>query len=117
MGATIQPGAVDQWTCEICENEDTLEASINTDCLLCPRASPEDKKKGVWPNPTSFLRACKATESQGWSHILCAVFTPELTFTDASRLRLVEGMNTVARHKWLAVSMIIISLGRMADVP
>jgi hypothetical protein len=40
------------------------------------------------------LRACKPTEGQGWTHILCAVFTPEITFTDTSRLRLVEGLNT-----------------------
>lgn len=116
IGAAIQPGAVDQWTCEICENEETLEASINTDCLLCPRASAEDKKKGIWPNPASFLRGCKPTESQGWSHVLCAVFTPELTFTDASQLRLVEGMNTVSRHKWLAVSTIMLLIDNMANV-
>ena len=38
---------------------------------------------------------------------MCAVFIPELTFTDAGRLRLVEGLNAVARHKWTAVRTII----------
>ena len=54
------------------------------------------------------MRAFKPTEGQGWTHVLCAVFTPEITFTDASRLRLVEGLNTVTRHKWSAVSFLYI---------
>ncbi|KAF9530368.1 hypothetical protein CPB83DRAFT_763157 [Crepidotus variabilis] len=99
-GAVVDLSAADSWICELCENEDTLEASMNSDCLLCPRAPHDEKKKKPWPAPDSFLRACKPTEGQGWAHVLCAVFTPELTFTDASRLRLVEGLNTVARHKW-----------------
>ena len=57
-----------------------------------------------WPSSDTFLRACKPTEGQGWTHVLCAVFTPEITFTNASRLRLVEGISTVAFHKWFVVS-------------
>lgn len=76
----------------------------NHDCLLCPRAGNEERTITPWPSPDTFLRACKPTEGQGWTHVLCAVFTPEITFTDASRLRLVEGLNTVTRHKWSAVS-------------
>ncbi|KAF8997921.1 hypothetical protein BDQ17DRAFT_1362847 [Cyathus striatus] len=101
-GAIVDPSAVEAWSCELCENEDTLEASINSDCLLCPRASNEEKKRKPYPHPDSFLRACKPTEGQGWAHILCAVFTPELTFTDASRLRSVEGLSTISSHKWEA---------------
>ncbi|KAF8902398.1 hypothetical protein CPB84DRAFT_1678860 [Gymnopilus junonius] len=100
IGAIVDPANVDSWVCELCENEEILEASVNSDCLLCPRSSNEDKKKKPWPPSDSFLRACKPTEGQGWAHVLCAVFTPELSFTDASRLRLVEGLNTVSRHKW-----------------
>ncbi|KAF9038560.1 hypothetical protein BJ165DRAFT_1416696 [Panaeolus papilionaceus] len=100
IGAVVDPAAVDTWECEICENEVTQEASINHDCLLCPRADPEEKRNKPWPPSDSFLRACKPTEGQGWTHTLCAVFTPELKFTDSSRLRLVEGISTIARHKW-----------------
>ncbi|KAF8892173.1 hypothetical protein BD779DRAFT_1670511 [Infundibulicybe gibba] len=96
-GAIVDPASVDSWLCEICQNEDTLEASVNPECLLCPRTGKEDKGK---PRPTDFLRASKPTEGQGWAHILCAVFSPELTFTDATRLRLVEGINTITRHRW-----------------
>lgn len=77
--------------------------SQNPDCLLCPRSTNEEKRRKPYPSADNFLRACKPTEGQGWAHVLCAVFTPELTFTDASRLRLVEGLNAVARHKWTAV--------------
>lgn len=66
-----------------------------------------------WPSPDTFLRACKPTEGQGWTHVLCAVFTPEIIFTNASRLRLVEGLNTVTRHKWSAVSFLSFSLCEM----
>ncbi|PPQ64354.1 hypothetical protein CVT24_008423 [Panaeolus cyanescens] len=100
IGAVVDPGAVDAWECELCENEVTQEASINHDCLLCPRADPEEKRNKPWPPSDSFLRACKPTEGQGWTHTLCAVFTPELKFTDSSRLRLVEGISTIARHRW-----------------
>ncbi|KAF5319058.1 hypothetical protein D9611_012669 [Ephemerocybe angulata] len=100
VGATVDPAQLDNWTCELCENEETLEASINHDCLLCPRAGPEERRMKPWPPSDTLLRACKPTEGQGWTHVICAVFTPELTFTDAARLRLVEGMSTITRHRW-----------------
>ena len=127
VGAIVDAGNAESWICELCENEETQEASMvsisihshpnfnlltpyvnllkNTDCLLCPRASNEDKKSGVWPPADSFLRACKPTEGQGWVHVLCAVFVSELSFTDPSRLRLVEGVSTITRHKWTSVGI------------
>ena len=70
----------------------------------------------TWPLPDTFLRACKPTEGQGWTHVLCAVFTQEITFTDASRLRLVEGLNTVTRHKWSAVSFFVYCFCRLPKI-
>ncbi|RDB15348.1 Lid2 complex component snt2 [Hypsizygus marmoreus] len=101
-GAIVDPAQLENWTCELCSNEETLEASVIPDCLLCPRVSSEERKTTPYPSPESFLRACKPTEGQGWAHVLCSVFTPELTFTDASRLRLVEGLTTISRHRWVA---------------
>lgn len=71
---------------------------MNTDCLLCPRR--KFKKKVQYPNADSFLRASKPTEGQGWAHVLCAVFTPEISFSDVSQLRLVEGISTIPRQRW-----------------
>ncbi|KAF8628715.1 hypothetical protein AX17_005937 [Amanita inopinata Kibby_2008] len=99
-GAIVDPAAVESWTCELCRNEETLEASIIPDCLLCPRTRSEDKKQKLYPPADSFLRACKPTEGQGWVHILCSIFVPEPNFSDASQLRLVEGLSTVSRHRW-----------------
>jgi hypothetical protein len=78
-------------------------SSKTPNCLLCPHA-PAEEKKPLYPPSDSFLRACKPTEGQGWAHVLCSVFTPEITFTDASRLRLVEGLTTISRHRWVTVS-------------
>ncbi|KAG6829064.1 hypothetical protein H0H92_005838 [Tricholoma furcatifolium] len=102
-GITPDPAELDQWTCDLCRNQETLEASMNSDCLLCPRTSAEERKHPPSPPADSFLRACKPTEGQGWVHLLCSVFTPELTFTDASKLRLVEGMSTISRYRWATV--------------
>jgi hypothetical protein len=54
-------------------------------------------------NTDSFLRAAKPTEGQAWAHVLCAVFCPEVTFSDVVHLRLVEGISTIPRARWSAV--------------
>lgn len=101
-GAVFDLTRTESWTCDLCLNEETLEASVDSDCLLCPRSSSSQKKHRPLGNPNCFLRACKPTEGHGWIHVLCAVFTPELTFSDASRLRLVEGVSIIPQHRWTA---------------
>ncbi|KAJ8589556.1 hypothetical protein M405DRAFT_933391 [Rhizopogon salebrosus TDB-379] len=97
-GVHVDKSAVDSWMCDVCQNQKTMESSMNTDCLLCPRR--KFKKKVQYPNADSFLRASKPTEGQGWAHVLCAVFTPEISFSDVSQLRLVEGISTIPRQRW-----------------
>ncbi|KAJ7252562.1 hypothetical protein C8J57DRAFT_1661627 [Mycena rebaudengoi] len=96
-GAVVGPESVDSWICELYQNEESQEASLNSDCLLCPRERKGVVKKippgGIAPD--SYLHARKPTEGQGWTHVLCSVFIPELTFTDAARLRSVEGLSTI----------------------
>ena len=75
----------------------------NPDCLLCPRLRTDRKTQMIWPPADSFLRACKPTEGQGWVHILCSVFVPEVSFTDATRLRVAEGISTIPRQRWTSV--------------
>ncbi|KAJ7251303.1 hypothetical protein C8J57DRAFT_1520648 [Mycena rebaudengoi] len=100
-GAVVGPESVDSWICEPCQNEESQEASLNSDCLLSPRERKGVVKKippgGIAPG--SYLHARKPTEGQGWTHVLCSVFIPELTFTDAARLRSVEGLSTITRHR------------------
>lgn len=100
FGVVAESLDVDSWLCEICQNDKVQEASLDTSCLLCPKP----KHDGVHPPPDSFLRAQKPTEGQGWVHVICSAFIPELTFSDTTRLRLVEGISVINPHRWLTVS-------------
>ena len=73
--------------------------------MLCarPKRERERDKKAFYPPADSFLRVCKPTEGQGWVHLACAVFVPELTFSDAKRLRIVEGISSIPNHRWSTV--------------
>ena len=64
----------------------------------------DPKKKLIYPPPDSYLRACKPTEGQAWVHVLCSVFIPEITYSDASKLRLVEGISAIPVYRWQNVS-------------
>ena len=77
--------------------------SQNPDCILCSRPKRERDKKALHPPADSFLRVCKPTEGQGWVHLACAVFIPEISFSDAKRLRIVEGISTLPTHRWSTV--------------
>lgn len=75
---------------------------------MCPRKRKDDRKK---PGPVprddmdiGFLRARKPTEGQGWVHVLCSLFAPEVVYTDASRMRLVEGVSSISQARWETVS-------------
>ncbi|TFY78651.1 hypothetical protein EWM64_g5362 [Hericium alpestre] len=100
-GVVVDPQNIESWTCELCRNEKMAEASFNTECLLCARPRRDRKNKdAIYPPADTYLRACKPTEGQGWAHIVCSVFIPEVQFSDATRLRLVEGISTIPGHRW-----------------
>ena len=65
----------------------------------------DPKKKLIYPPPDTYLRACKPTEGQAWVHVLCSVFIPEITFSDAAQLKLVEGISAIPQHRWQNVSV------------
>ena len=116
-GVSVDKHAVESWLCDLCDNEKTQEVSLvnrfflvyffpyfnsgvqNTDCVLCPRKRSKTPTK----DSESFLRAVKPTEGQGWVHVLCAIFSPEVTFSDVAHLRLAEGISTIPRYRWSAV--------------
>ena len=103
FGVIAESLDVDNWLCELCQNDKVQEASLDTSCLLCPKVR-HDPKNGIYPPADTFLRAQKPTEGQGWVHVICSVFIPELTFSDTTRLRLVEGISVINPHRWLTVS-------------
>ncbi|KAL9713425.1 putative PHD type zinc finger protein with BAH domain-containing protein [Leucoagaricus gongylophorus] len=94
------PTKPEKWICDLCDNENTQEASLNPDCVLCPRGQNEDRRRKPYPPADSFLRLCKPTEQQCWAHLLCAVFSSEIVFADVMRLRLVENINIINHHRW-----------------
>ena len=57
----------------------------------------------MYPPPDTYLRACKPTEGQAWVHAICSVFVPEVNYSDAARLRLVEGVSTIPQWRWANV--------------
>ncbi|KAF8596772.1 hypothetical protein BDV93DRAFT_527878 [Ceratobasidium sp. AG-I] len=102
-GVTDEEAAAETWMCELCQNEKSQESSLNPDCLLCPR-TPNDKLQSKQNALAStILRLSKPTEGRGWVHTLCSIFVPETSFTDASRLRLVEGISSVSDARWASV--------------
>ncbi|KZP01489.1 hypothetical protein CALVIDRAFT_532254 [Calocera viscosa TUFC12733] len=93
---------VEPWTCDICANEKAPESRVTYHCLLCP--IPDAKRRQTLestPEPT-YCRAMKPTEGRGWVHILCAIFTPEVYFTDARHMKLAEGISMVPQNRWKA---------------
>ncbi|KAJ7251321.1 hypothetical protein C8J57DRAFT_1352816 [Mycena rebaudengoi] len=101
----VHAESVDSWICELCQNEESQEASLNSNCLLSPRERKGVVKK-IPPGGIAsdlYLHARKPTEGQGWTHVLCSVFIPDLTFTDVVLLRSVEGLSTITRHGWCSL--------------
>jgi hypothetical protein len=84
-------------------------------CLLCPRERKDTYTDNFKPYPETGLRACKPTEGQGWAHLICSLFMPELTYTDASRLRFVEGISCLPPTRWTRVSYLNLSLSRFSS--
>lgn len=118
------------WLCDVCQNETTLESSLVrqmkskpvqmlniesqvSDCVLCPGKRKNEKKRAsATPSPkdendVGFLRAKKPTEGQNWVHILCSLYAPEVSYTDASRLRLVEGISSISQARWEMVCCLL----------
>ncbi|EPQ27204.1 uncharacterized protein PFL1_05127 [Pseudozyma flocculosa PF-1] len=67
--ADMEAAAAGSWLCEACENEETLDAALPTEC-------------------------------NNWVHVLCALFTPEVVFSDPLRLKTVEGCGNLPAWRY-----------------
>ncbi|KAJ1306572.1 hypothetical protein OPQ81_007573 [Rhizoctonia solani] len=105
-GVTEEEAAAETWLCELCQNEKSQESSLNPNCLLCPRTPNDALQSKQNALASTILRLSKPTEGRGWVHTLCSVFVPETSFTDASRLRLVEGISSVSDTRWASACSI-----------
>ncbi|UZJ54363.1 hypothetical protein CBS101457_003683 [Exobasidium rhododendri] len=52
--------------------------------------------------PMGALDAIKPTESNNWAHVYCALFIPEITFTEPQRMRTVEGAGFLPNWRYEA---------------
>lgn len=52
--------------------------------------------------PLSVLDAFKPTECNNWAHAVCAVWMPDVLFTDTERLKLVEGVGNLPFWRYAA---------------
>ncbi|PWY99384.1 hypothetical protein BCV70DRAFT_212208 [Testicularia cyperi] len=56
--------------------------------------------------PLSALDAFKPTECNNWAHVLCAVWMPEVVFSDVNRLKLVESCGNLPQWRYEATCMV-----------
>ncbi|KAF8315379.1 hypothetical protein DL93DRAFT_2227431 [Clavulina sp. PMI_390] len=104
-GASISVES-ENWICELCENERTGDFSLDARCLLCPPDLQGDSSAD-----SSYLKVHLPTESQGWVHALCAIFAPEVQFSDSVRMRLVEGLSSIAETRLRAICVLCCKQG------
>lgn len=79
-----------------------LNFSKNTECVLCPLKARFDPRQHG-PTADSYLRISKPTEGQGWAHVLCAAFVPEVQYADSASFKLVEGIGALDHYRWAKV--------------
>ncbi|EMR11565.1 hypothetical protein PNEG_00009 [Pneumocystis murina B123] len=89
------------WICDMCINDKTPMVSTNYQCVLC---SVHDCPS---LNSNSFFReALKQTSGNNWAHVTCAIWIPELKFTDSSTLQPIEGIGAISLSRWQQVCFI-----------
>lgn len=92
---------VNSWNCDMCINDKAPTVSTNYQCILC----------SVHSHPlldsNSFSReALKQTSGNNWAHVICAVWIPELKFTDPSTLQPIEGIGAISLSRWQQICSI-----------
>ncbi len=68
------------WICRRC----CVSPSREVDCIFCPNKSGAFKK----------------TEDDRWGHVICAIWIPELYFTNKTLLEPIEGINYIPLRRW-----------------
>ncbi|KAK9367137.1 hypothetical protein V1509DRAFT_627739 [Lipomyces kononenkoae] len=88
-----------KWLCEPCQNDRNPRHSMTYECALCPaqlcEATPHSEK-----SPRDPL---KVTSGNNWVHVLCAVWTPEIKFTDSYIMNAAEGIGLIPKNRFLDV--------------
>ncbi|KAK9362166.1 hypothetical protein V1504DRAFT_432180 [Lipomyces starkeyi] len=86
-----------KWLCEPCQNDRSPRHSMTYECALCPAQLCEDIPHAE-KSPRDPL---KVTSGNNWMHVLCAVWTPEIKFTDSYTMNAVEGIGLIPKTRFL----------------
>ncbi|KAK9478771.1 hypothetical protein V1514DRAFT_330343 [Lipomyces japonicus] len=86
-----------KWLCEPCMNDRNPSESMTYECVLCP-AHLHKEIPGAEKQPRDAL---KFTAASNWVHVICAVWTPEIKFTNAFKMHAVEGIGLIPKKRFL----------------
>ncbi|KAK9449506.1 uncharacterized protein V1518DRAFT_416183 [Limtongia smithiae] len=86
-----------KWLCDPCVNDRAPEHSMTYDCALCPATADTVTTHAI----RAPREALKVTSGHNWVHVLCAVWIPELKFTDAYSMREVEGIGVIPKARFM----------------
>ncbi|TPX30624.1 hypothetical protein SmJEL517_g05855 [Synchytrium microbalum] len=80
--------ALQRWACSRCMNNANPDSSLNYTCVMCPTQL------------NAFDCAIKKTIGKNWVHVACAVWTPEVRFSNLVAMEPIEGVGLVDRSRW-----------------
>ncbi|KAG5519713.1 hypothetical protein PMAC_001870 [Pneumocystis sp. 'macacae'] len=91
----------DSWYCDMCINDKAPIVSTNYKCVLCSvhNHSPSDLN-------SLSREALKQTSGNNWAHVSCAIWIPELKFTDPSTFQPIEGIGAISLPRWQQICSI-----------
>lgn len=99
------------WICDCCDNSRGAQiADTNYQCKLCPTRGPVHAS---WLNgqKTSAPDALKSTTEKSWCHMRCAVWTPGVSFGDATQYRDID-TSQIDEAAWDSLCKICLDNGR-----
>ncbi|KAK4056046.1 putative PHD type zinc finger protein with BAH domain-containing protein [Microbotryomycetes sp. JL221] len=78
----------ERWLCDLCAADKRRDLpSLRPKCILCPYPTVESITA-----PLTALDCLKETDAQNYVHLICAIWHPELKFSEPNEFRFVEGI-------------------------
>ena len=100
-----------EWLCDLCENDRDPMSSILPFCVLCGETpssrtlSTSIRTRKPYFNESdgkgdTALDVYKPTECNHWSHLLCALWIPEVLFANTTTMQPVEGAGALPAWRY-----------------
>ncbi|KAG4304934.1 hypothetical protein PORY_001609 [Pneumocystis oryctolagi] len=89
------------WDCDMCINDKSPIVSTDYECVLCSIHTHTSSNS----NPPS-REALKQTSGNNWAHVACAIWIPELRFSNPSTLQPIEGIGAISLIRWQQICSI-----------